>query len=153
MVLGNNGVLVDGKWSNFWFLGQYIFKDVWMDGLLSRWFRLWVQMSSPFTLKTPCRSLQIVAFLRSQELLPNPFKQPHLCSQIFLRWFLQTASLCSQKLYFFLSPLTTLLFALNTLSLSIPFNSPSHALKTLSLSIPSNNPSHALKTLSLDSKR
>ena len=80
-------------------------------------------MSSPFALKTPCRFLQIPTFLRSQELLPNPFKQPHLCSQIFLRRSLQTAYLFSQKLYFFGSPLTTLLSALNTLSLD-PFQEP-----------------------------
>ena len=80
-------------------------------------------MSSPFALKTPCRFLQIPTFLRSQELLPNPFKQPHLCSQIFLRRSLQTAYLFSQKLYFFGSPLTTLLSALNPLSLD-PFQEP-----------------------------
>ena len=139
-------------------------------------------MSYPFALKTPCQSLQTTVFLRYQELIVNPFKQPPLCFQISLRRFLQTAFLCSQKLSApipsnSLSPLSKLSFfrfpqtaslhsqklsffrsskiallTLSKLSLLIPSNSPSHALKTFSLSILSNNLSHALKTLSLDPK-
>ena len=100
MVLGNNDMLVDGEWSDIWFLNQYIFKDAWMDRLLSRWFCRWVQTTasllSNLLAPTPSNSLShswwsleatavrssfsfflYGSLLRSEELLPNHFKEWH----------------------------------------------------------------------------
>ena len=52
-----------GWWEKieFWFLNQYIFKDAWMDGLLSKWFHRWVQtvasLLSNLTTLIPSNSL------------------------------------------------------------------------------------------------
>ena len=160
MVLENNGVLVDGKWSNFWFLSQYVFKDAWMDGLLSRWFHRWVQIAASLLSNLPtlipsnslshswwsmeatavCSSFCFFLYgslLRSKKtpsrsLQKEPFHSEKLFLSMPSKWHHSTLKNSSYR-------------CIQNDTLPTSFRS-----QKLPAPIPLNNPSHALKTPSLD---